>query len=90
MPGTNGIFDTEASENRLYVSLTGIDTSSPVTKGKAEVFVNGELKETVIHSLIDAEKNYYFPLSVNFEAGDKVRIKFRKCRYGGNFPYRPS
>lgn len=65
----NAMMEAESDDNRIYLHYTGWEATTPVTDGIIDLYINGELTET-----IQAEVNYY-PVKSKFHTGDKVRIE---------------
>lgn len=81
----SSLMNADNQENKIWLNITGVEKVTPVTDGEINIYVNGELKETLYANVPERDwmdKNEYL-CNLKFSPGDQIKIE--ASTKGGEF-----
>lgn len=75
----NVLFDASVETHKILLNLTGVEKVTPVTNGEIDIYINGELKETVNELTQTSEwsRPHEYIAHCRFSPGDNVYLEAR-------------
>ena len=74
----NALMECGTTENRVYLNLSGTETTSDIYQGRVSLYVNGEIKETSKAEYKDSWdytlRQMSCGLHTELHPGDKIRL----------------